>query len=303
MPGAMAALSSSSTVDLSRLPAPTIVEQLDAATIRAAMIADLQARGIAFDALVPSDPAVKLLDVVAYREQLLRQAFDDAARQLLIAYAAGAMLDALAALVGVARLVIAPADPATGAAAVLEDDDALRQRVVLAPESFASAGPELAYVAHAKAADAGVLDASATSAAPGEVLVSVLARAGDGTASAALIAAVRSVVTDRGIRPLGDFVTVASARIVPFAISAVLTTFAGPDPQIVLSAARAALDAYLAESFRLGRNVRTVGIEAALKVPGVENVVLIDWPGDVLCDLTEAARCTGIIMTHGGYAG
>ncbi|HEX8554828.1 MAG TPA: baseplate J/gp47 family protein, partial [Sphingomonas sp.] len=221
---------SSTTVDLSRLPAPTLIEQPGFEAVLAAMVADLKARLPILTALIDSDPVMKLLQVTAYREVLLRRAFQDAGLQLFVAYATGANLDHLGALVGVARLTLTPADPVTGAPAIMESDDALRQRIVLAPESFTVAGPELAYVARAKAADAGVLDASATSPAPGEVLVSVLARTGDGSASAVLVDAVRAAVTDRAVRPLGDLVTVASADIVPFAVSASLITFAGPDP-------------------------------------------------------------------------
>jgi phage-related baseplate assembly protein len=46
----------------------------------------------------------------------------------------------------------------------MEADEDLRQRIVLAPESFSVAGPELAYVFHARSAHPDVLDASATSA-------------------------------------------------------------------------------------------------------------------------------------------
>jgi hypothetical protein len=92
-----------------------------------------------------------------------------------------------------------------------------------------------------KDASADVLDASAPSPAPGNVLVSVLAARGTGTASAGLLAQVAAIVTAPGIRPLGDLVTVASAEIVPFAVTARLITFAGPDPELIVTAARAAL--------------------------------------------------------------
>lgn len=47
-------------VDLSRLPAPDVIEALDFETLRAAWIADFQAKFPAFDATVESDPVVKL---------------------------------------------------------------------------------------------------------------------------------------------------------------------------------------------------------------------------------------------------
>lgn len=300
MAGAMAA--TPTNLDLSRLAAPVFVEQLSFEVILAQMIAEVQARHPAFDATVDSDPAVKVLQVAAYREMLIRQSFQDGASQLLVAYATGSRLDHLGALVGVPRLELAPANPQTGAAAVMENDHAFRARIVLAPESFTSAGPELAYVSHATRASGDVLDASATSPDPGKVLVSVLSRIGDGTASAELIDAVAAIVTDKAIRPLGDDVTTASAGIVRFAISAALVTFAGPDVTIVLGEARKALDAYLARNRKLGRTITRTGIVAALSVEGVHRVDLAAPAADVACNPTQASWCTDIAIAHGGYA-
>ena len=283
------AASNSNAIDLSRLPAPTIVEQLTFEQILVQLIDTLRTLLPGFDALVESDPVMKLLQVVAYRELLLRQGFNDAARQLMLAYATGSNLDHLVALVGVTRLTED------------EDDDALRQRAVLGPEGFSVAGPELAYVFHAKSADAGVLDASAVSPAPGEVRVTVLSRDGDGTAPPALLDAVRARVNAREVRPLGDLVTVASAEIRTFAIDAALFTFAGPDRSLVLTAARAQLDRYLADCRLLGRDVTMSGLYAALTVPGVQRVALASPLADVICNATQAAWCTGITIAHGGY--
>jgi phage-related baseplate assembly protein len=293
---------SSTTVDLSRLPAPVVVEQLEFDTICAGLIAAMQAALPGFTAAVASDPVVKLIEIVAYRELLLRRAVQDAALQNFVAYATGTALDHLAALVAVARLLVTPADPVTGAAAVMETDDALRQRIVLAPEGFSVAGPELAYVKHAKDARGDILDASASSPAPGEVLVTILSAIGDGTASAEQLDAVRAVVTDDAIRPLGDLVTVASAQIVPFQIRARLTTFAGPDPSLLIDQARTHLAAYLAASRRLDRDITLTGIITALSPPGVDEVELIEPAARIPCNASQAALCTGIVIEHAGYA-
>jgi phage-related baseplate assembly protein len=299
--GAIMAAATSTTVDLSRLPAPIVVEQLTFEQIVAQMVARVTELLPSFDATIDSDPAVKVLHVAAYREILVRQAFQDGALQLFVAYASGTRLDHLATLVGVTRQIVTPANEATGAEAIYEDDDRLRQRIVLAPEGFSVAGPELAYVKHAKDASADVLDASATSPSPGNVLVSVLAASGTGTASAALLAQVTAIVTSPAIRPLGDLVTVASAEIVPFVVTARLITFAGPDPDLIVTAARIALAAFLAENRKLGRNITRSGLIAALSPTGVHRVDL-DLAADVVCSPTQAANCTQIAITHGGYA-
>jgi len=298
--------SSSTPIDLSRLPAPTFVEQKTYDQIYAERLADhvarCQAAGVAFDATIKSDPAIKLIEDAAYRELLLRQAFQDGCAQLLVAFARGPILDHLGALVGVSRLTVTPADPDTGAAAVLEEDDDFRKRIVLAPESFSVAGPELAYVYWAKTASASVADASFTSPDPGQAVISVLSIDGDGAAPDDLLDAVRAVVGSDGIRPQTDEVIVRSAEIIAFSIAARVYTYAGPDYAIVLAAGRTKLDAYLASSRQLGRSITLSGLEAALTVEGVQRVELDGPLAHVTCDLTQAAHCTDIQIAHGGYA-
>ncbi len=297
----MAATSNPTTVDLSRFDPPTIVEQLDFETIFQRKVARVRALLPNFDANVESDPAFKILLVATYDEILLRQDFNERLQQRMVAYATGSTLDHLGASIGVARLVVTPVNPVSGAAAVSESDDSFRARIVLGPEGFSVAGPELAYVKHAKDASGLVLDASATSPARGEVLVSVLSSEGDGTASAALLDRVRAIVTDKSIRPMGDFVTVASATQRDFDLVARLWTFAGPDPALVLTAAKTKLARYLADSRKLGRDITISALYAALTVEGVQRVELVSPAASIVCNLTEAARCTGIDVGHVGY--
>lgn len=100
-------------VDLSQLAPPNVVEALDFESIFAAMLADLRARDSTFTALVESDPAYKILEVAAYRELLIRQRVNDAAKAVMVAYATGADLDQIGANYDVARLLITPADETT----------------------------------------------------------------------------------------------------------------------------------------------------------------------------------------------
>lgn len=286
-------------VDLSRLAAPDAIDPLDFETIYAEAVAHMQT-------LMPdfvsrdSDPASKLLQTFAYFAQLLRQRVNDAVRAVMPAYAVGADLDNIAALFGITRLTITPADVVLGIQAVMESDADFRRRMVLAPEGYSVAGPEGAYIFHALSADPDVLDASATSPDPGEVLVSVLSRTGSGTASAGLIAAVAAYVSDETRRPLTDFVTVQSAEIVNYSVDATITTFSGPDGSVVLDAARAKLDDYVAASHRLGRDITRSGIFAALHVEGVQNVVLTSPAADIVVSREQAPHCTGITLSYAG---
>lgn len=289
-------------VDLSRLPAPAVIEALDFETLRAAWIADFQAKFPGFDATVESDPIVKLCEVGALRELVLRQRVNDAARAVMVAYARGGDLDALGALFQVERYVITSVDPETGAAAVVESDDDFRRRVVLAPEGYSVAGPAGAYIFHALNASADVADASATSPDPGEVLVTVLSRSGTGVPSGPLLATVSAALSASTVRPLTDSVTVAAAALIDFAVEATITFRTGPDKAIVLAAAEAALDDYLAISRRLGRSVTRAGIIAALFAEGVQNVELAEPAADIEPTALQVGNCTGITLIDGGTA-
>jgi phage-related baseplate assembly protein len=288
-------------VDLSRLPFPAAVETLDYETILAAMIADLVARDAAFTALVESDPAYKVLEVAAYRELLLRQRVNEAVKATTLAYALGDDLDNIAANYSVQRLLLDAGNPDAipPVEPTYEDDTSLRRRVQLAFEGFSTAGPEGAYLFHALGADADVLDAAVDSPTPGAVEVAILSRVDDGAASAELLAAVTAKLGE-DVRPLTDNVTVQAAIVLEYAVTATIKTYSGPDANVVMDAAQAAMEAYAAENFRLGRDITLSGIYAALHQEGVQNVTLTAPAASIVADWNQAARCTAITLTNGG---
>lgn len=289
-------------VDLSKLPSPDLVEALDFDTIFNAMLADLQARDPTFDALVESDPAYAILQVAAYRELTVRQRINDAARAVMLAYATGADLDNLGALLGVTRLQLDPGDPDHSIPPTMESDADFRNRITLAPEGYSVAGPEGAYTFHALSADPRVLDASATSPSPGEVVVTVLSRDADGSAPQDLLDAVNTALSADDVRPLTDHVTVQSAAVINYAVEATIYTYAGPDSAVVIDASTQRLDDYIEQSHRLGRDVAISGIYGALQSAGVQHVELTSPTADVVVDSTQVGYCTGITITDGGVS-
>lgn len=298
----VSSIATSPAVDLSRLPAPDLIEQPDFETRNAAKLARLIELIPEFSALVESDPAIKLIEADAYDETVLAQAFNDAARNLLLAFASGGSLDHLGALMDVSRLELTPANAETGDPAVMESDDDFRRRILIAPHSFSVAGPELAYVYHARSASADVLDASATSPSPGEVVVSILSRTGDGTAPPQILSAVEAVLTHDEVRPLTDNVTVQSADIVDFNVTADLFLYAGPDSGLIIQVATSALDLYLTDNRRLGRDITRAGIIAALKVAGVQNVILTEPAVDLVLNELQAGSAASITLNNAGNA-
>ena len=77
-----------STVDLSTLPVPEVLEPLDFEEIYAEQLGTFREfMGENWNAPIESDPVVKLLELGAYRRVQDRARVNDAAKALLLAYA------------------------------------------------------------------------------------------------------------------------------------------------------------------------------------------------------------------------
>jgi len=293
-------------IDLSTIPAPDIVEGIDYKVILSEMVEQLRTLDPAFTALVESDPAWKILEVAAYREMLLRQRVNDAARAVMLAFATGNDLAQLGAIFGVVRKTITPAEPDAipPVAAVMEGDADFRYRITLALEGLSTAGPEGAYLFHALKSSS-VKHASIVgppTIEPGEVLVTLLGTTDSGAVSGSVVDEVAEILNDENVRPLTDHVTVQSAIIESFTVEATIYTFSGPDSAVVIEQARKAVQAVANDRHKIGYDIPRSAIIAALHVPGVNKVVLAQPAADIVCDHERAAYCTGINLTHGGLA-
>ena len=292
-----------STLDLSRLPAPLVLEPLDFEALYQEALTDFRAlMGGNWSAALESDPVVKLLEKAAYDKMMSRARINDAAKALLLAFARDSDLDHLAANYNVQRLLVVAADP--GAVppieAQYESDDSLVERTLFAFEGLSIAGPRDAYVFHAMSADGRVADARVGSPSPAIVEVSILSRIGDGVASEDLLEVVREALSDEDVRPLGDRVIVRSAGLIGYRIEAVLYLYPGPEIELILAEARSSLDRYINTQRRLGRDIRRSAIHAALHVSRVQRVELVHPVEDVVVLDHQAANCTGFSVAFGG---
>ncbi|QHP53300.1 baseplate assembly protein [Pectobacterium carotovorum subsp. carotovorum] len=296
-------------IDLSQLPAPAVVEELDYEAIyteRKAMLLSLypedQRAAVARTLALESEPLVKLLQENAYRELLWRQRVNEAARAGMVAYAQGSDLDQLGANFNVARLVITPADDSTlpPTPALMESDSDFRLRIQQAFEGLSVAGSVGAYQYHGRSADGRVADVSVVSPSPASVTVSVLSREGDGSASPELVAIVTDALNGEDVRPVADRVTVQSAAIVPYEIDAMLYLYRSPEAEPVRAAAEQKLKAYISAQHRLGRDIRRSAIYAALHVEGVQRVELTTPAADIVLTAAQASYCSGYRLGVGG---
>ncbi|KMW71790.1 baseplate assembly protein [Photorhabdus luminescens subsp. luminescens] len=309
------------TIDLSQLPPPNVVEPLDYENLLAERKAKLislypeeQRDAITRTLELESEPLVKLLEENAYRELILRQRVNEAARAVMLAYATSSDLDQLGANYNVTR-------------AVMEPDSTFRDRIQRAFEGLSVAGPIGAYEYHAlkvnesiranrneyKGEYQTVTDVSVISPSPANVTVTVLSRkwiwekdkedeedkAHKGVASQELLDKVIVALNDENVRPVADRVKVQSAKIVEYQIDAVLYLYPTPESEPIRKLAQQNMDKYVLDQHKLGRDIRLSAIYAALHVAGVQQVELRAPTKDIILCKDQAPYCTGAKLELG----
>ncbi|MBX7277952.1 baseplate assembly protein [Pseudomonas sp. ERGC3:05] len=301
-------MNSFAAIDLSQLPPPQIVEQIDFELIlaerKAYMIslwpAEEQAE-IAARLDMESEPLTKLLQENAYRETIWRQRVNEASLANLLATARGTDLEQLAANFNVKRLVIQEGKPSAvpPVPRLMESDDSLRERAQMAWEGLSTAGPRNSYIFHARAADGRVADATAESPSPAVAVVTVQSLLGDGTAAPDLLASVNAYLSDDDRRPVADRLTVQGAQIVRYQVKAKLYLLSsGPESEPILAASEARLLAYVNQRRRLGMEVSESALHAAAHVEGVRKVELEGWV-DIVATKSQAPYCTKVTVILG----
>lgn len=292
----------STPIDLSQITPPDVIEPLDFEALlseRKARLVELtpsdEREALTASLALESEPLTKLLQENAYRELLLRERINDAARAVMLAYAAGGDLNQLGANFQVTRLMLDPGDPdaVPPVPPTYEHDRDFRARIQLAFEGLSVAGPVGAYEFQAKSAHPDVLDVSVESPEPVDVVLTILSREAGGQPSQAVLEAVRKRVDER--RPLTDRVTVQAATLLPFSVSAVLALRDGPDPAVIREQARQQLTAYVDARHRLGAWITRSGVYAALTVEGVERITLEGF-SEIIAAKHQAPHCSGITL-------
>ncbi|MBY3434821.1 baseplate assembly protein [Rhizobium laguerreae] len=287
-------------VDLSTLPTPQVIEEIDYEALvarqketfqtlwEAVRIANPDMDLPQYDvALLRTDPVMIIIEANAYREMLERVRINNAARANLLGKATGADLDNIAADHGVTRL--------TG-----ESDDALRERVVLADQGRSTAGPEEWYEFHARSVDVDIRDAKVYRPGSGpEIEIAILTTSGGGTPGAPLLAAITAAVTDPAVRSINDVLTVVAA--VKTTVNVAAQVWLLPDtPMSVFDGLSAGLTAALASEGGIGFDVNRAWITARLMPAGVSKVVLTTPSTDVVMDEFSAAAFGTISLTFMG---
>lgn len=284
-------MSAFTAIDLSRLPAPQVVEPLDYEAILAAMRAHLITLAPELEPALAmeSEPVSKLLEVAAYRELVIRQRINDAARAIMLPWAVGTDIDNLAARYGLTRL------PG-------EDDDRLRRRVLIGYHALSAAGSAQSWQLRAMSVSTDIRQVDVWADRPGRVKIALLARvecdARDlsvhdesigralfgahptetmrwrvATADDPIVSQVATALLADDVRPLTIDVDVTAARALPVSVEATLIHQPGPDATILHDKATARLRELAGRTaFRV--DLTRAQIIAALMGEGVRDVIL-----------------------------
>ncbi|WP_353269621.1 baseplate J/gp47 family protein [Wolbachia endosymbiont (group A) of Myopa testacea] len=252
-----------------------IIEKLSYEEVFSRMKEELVKRDASFTGLVESDPAIKILEVAAWRELLLRQRINEAVKSNLLKFATGEDLDNLAEFYGVERQKE-------------EDDERFRKRIKAKIMGWSTCGSKEYYRYHALSADSRVKDALVESPIPGKVQISILLTqlSTTGIALEELLEIVKKQVTRDDIRVLTDTVTVIGCNITEIDIhSRISTNYITSEEEIKKQFIKK-----FEANRRLGWDVTRSWIIANLFVEGVENVELIEPKEDVVVLGNECAN-------------
>ena len=372
----------SSSVDLRALPSVSFAP-LSAADIEASILTTYE--GLTGVSLQPGDPVRLFLEALAYVLSVQNRLLNLTGQQGLLAYAQGAHLDHLGALMGVARIpaqsarlslrfvlgeplgfavpipegtrvatkdgqiafaTVSDSEIAAGELQVdvaalcttsgaqatglvpgqvtqlvdpipyvvsvsnvttsvegadIEDDERLRERIRLAPETYTVAGSTGAYEARVLAVSADIGAVSVTSPEPGVVDVRFVLAAGE-LPDEAMISMVREALSDETVRPLTDRVDVAAPETVDYAVAG--RWYLRRSDAVLLSGVTAAV-AQAVEDWRLwqrsqpGRDINPTRLIAAVQAAGAKRVEL-DAPAFRALEATQVARETDISLLFGG---
>ena len=99
--------------------------------------------------------------------------------------------------------------------------------------------------------------------------------------------------------PFTDTPRVMAAEELPYEVVATLYFYPGPSAEPAIAQAKADLEAYVSEHYRLGHDIAVSGLFKAAHQNGCQRVVL-NITADIIVQPWQAARCTSVKVVMGG---
>jgi phage-related baseplate assembly protein len=287
------------TIDLSALPKPTVIRELDYEAIverqKQAFLAkwtdaraqypDLPAYSVE---MLESDPFAIDNQAESTREMLLRAEINDTFRSTFLYYAKRGNLDHLAASVPVLRM------PG-------EDDDRFLVRILLGIMGHSTAGPKERYQFLAMSADLRVKWAEPYRIGRSPVIyIAIFSTEANGVASAGLLNTVRAAVTQPAAQVMNDTIVVQPAIQKVANLGADIWLLPDADEATVARAISNLRAAWAVEQ-GLGRDLVVEWWVSKLMIAGMHKVTPTTL-ADVVAQPTEAISIGTIDLTVKGRA-
>lgn len=190
----------------------------------------------------------------------------------------------------------------TEGGAEIESDEDLAERVFLAPSAYSTAGPEDAYIYHAKRFNAAIGDVVATSdQAAGKVNI-VFIMADGATPGPEMIEGLRAYLQNKNVRPMTDLVTVEAPEEVQYTVD--LTYYINRSDSAraatIQTEVQKAVAQYVTWQCTIGRDINPSKLVAMAMAAGAKRVV-VDSPVFRPVSATAVARMTGAAtISYGG---
>lgn len=253
------------------LTKPEIITELSFEEIRAAVLTHLREL-LPHYTFLESDPAVKVIEAFSYRELLLRQRINEAARNNILDFATGESLDALGKWHGIARIED-------------ESDERYRKRIQLHARGGNRSGTEPYYKLIALTADNRVKDAIIyRKGKDPTIYVAVFGNNEEGTASVDLLQTVSQALHRKNIIMTNDTIIVHAA--VKKMLDLEADVWLLPETSLkILTTMEANLRTSWKQEQAIGRELSLSWWVSKLMIPGVQKVIAIAPTKDsAVCD-------------------
>lgn len=182
-----------------------------------------------------------------------------------------------------------------------ESDEAYRERIRIAPESFSVAGPTGAYIYWAKTASSLISDVAVISPQPGYVEIYPLLESGE-LPSQTILGDVAAVCNDDRIRPLTDHVSVISPTAVSYDVEAeyyIEAEDSSASAEIQEAVTKAVNEYVLWQKAKLGRDVNPSELIRRMVNAGAKRVDVTS-PVFTTVSKSEVAIADTVSVTFGG---
>lgn len=186
-----------------------------------------------------------------------------------------------------------------------ESDPDFADRIRLAPNSFSVAGPEKAYVYHAKSVSPAIIDVKVDSPTPGEVDVYVLLT--DGTLPTEdTLEQIEEHLSDENVRPLTDYVVVKAPTASNYEIELhywINQEYSSKAAQIQADVEAAVEQYRLWQQTKIGRDItpgKLLQLVFAAGASRVDNSKMKPAAWKKL-EAMQVAQCTKVSVVYEGY--